>query len=115
MAWLPLLKAALPYVTQIAAATIPAFTSKPEATKADPVILQQIEELQTATIKNSESLHILAEKLQQTIQGVDQGASSLQQQITAQQKQIIKLKTWNLIMSAVAGVSFILACWAIAH
>ena len=42
-AWLPLLKTTLPYVTQIVATAIPAFTSKTDASKVDPVVTRQIE------------------------------------------------------------------------
>ncbi len=101
---LPLLKAVLPHVTQIATLAIPAFTKKPEVAKVDPVVAKQIEELQAAATKNAESIHVLAEKLQQSIQGVDEGAGALQKEITA-------LKKWVLLSTGVAALALILALW----
>ena len=64
---LPIIKAIAPYIAQIAAAAIPAFTAKkegpkPDASDEDSVISKQIEELQSAASQNSQSLHLLAEK-----------------------------------------------------
>lgn len=77
-AWLPLLKASLPYITQIVATAAPAFTARQGT---DPVVTQQIEELQQAVTNNAESIQLLAEKLQQTIQGIDEAAATLQRQV----------------------------------
>lgn len=79
---LPVLKAIAPYVAQVAAAAIPAFTSKSaETAKSDPVVAKQIEELQAAATNNAESLHLLAEKLQQTIRGIESAAEEARRQI----------------------------------
>jgi ribosomal protein L5 len=79
---LTIIKAVAPYVTQIATAAIPAFTSKPaESAKADPVIAKQIEELQAAATQNAQSIHVLAEKLQQTIQGIEATALDAKRQV----------------------------------
>lgn len=102
--WLPLLKASLPYVTQIVASAIPAFTSKPDAMRTDDITAQQIVELQSAVTQNAESIHILAEKLQQTIQGIEQAGVSLQ-------KEIIFFKRLAYISVALASVSLCLALW----
>jgi len=80
LGWIALLKTTLPYVTQIVTSAIPAFTSKPEASVVDPVLSKQIEELQAAATKNAESIQVLAEKLQQTILGIESAADSLQKQ-----------------------------------
>jgi predicted nucleic acid-binding protein len=77
---LALIKAIAPYVTQVAAAAIPAFTSKPEAIKSDPVVSKQIQELQTAATHNAQSIQTLAEKLQQAIQGVEEAAREAKRQ-----------------------------------
>lgn len=77
-AWLPLLKASLPYIAQVVATAAPAFTAKGST---DPVVAQQIEELQDAVTKNAESIQLLAEKLQQTIQGIEVAAATLQRQV----------------------------------
>lgn len=84
--WFPLLKASLPYVTQIVASAIPAFTAKPEPEKytdkpGDDLTTQQIAELQSAVTQNAESIHVLAEKLQQTIQGMEQAGIAFQKEV----------------------------------
>ncbi len=72
---LPFIKTVAPYIAQVATAAIPAFTSKPSGeTKTDPVIAQQITELQTAVTQNAQSVHTLAEKLQQVIEGLENAA-----------------------------------------
>lgn len=78
--FLPIIKAVAPYIAQIAAAAIPAFTSKPEAAKTDPVLTKQIEELQSAATHNAQSIHVLAEQIQQTIQGIESAAQEAKKQ-----------------------------------
>ena len=51
--FLPIIKAVAPYVAQVAAYAIPAFTAKPETVKADPVLVKQIEELQEAATQKA--------------------------------------------------------------
>jgi len=80
---LPIIKAVAPYLAQIATAAIPAFTSKPAATKDDGVIARQIEELQAAVTQNAESIHMLAEKLQQAIEGVEVAAQEARKEVAA--------------------------------
>ena len=80
-AWVPLLTKALPLLTQIASTAIPHFTSKTAPNQVDPVIAKQIAELQAAAVNNAESSRTLAEKLQQTIQGIDAAAKGLQKQL----------------------------------
>jgi len=81
---LPIIKAVAPYLAQIATAAIPAFTSKPtETTRDDSVISKQIEELQAAATHNAESIHMLAEKLQQAIEGVEVAAQDARKQVAA--------------------------------
>ena len=81
--FLPILKAVAPYLAQIATAAIPAFTFKPEAAKLDPVVAKQIEELQAAATQNSQSIHVLAEKLQQAMQDIDTAAQEARKQVAA--------------------------------
>ena len=107
-AWLSVLKAALPYVTQIVTAALPAFTSKPEVSMVDPVVAQQIEELQAAAIKNAESIHVLAEKLQQTIGGIENVAAMLQ-------KQVAMLKALLFVSTTIAFVALAVAVWPFSH
>lgn len=81
---LPIIKAVAPYVAQVATAAIPAFTSKPaESMKTDPVLAKQIDELQVAATKNAQSIHVLAENLQQAIQGIEVAAVEAKKQIAA--------------------------------
>lgn len=103
-AWLPLLKASLPYVAQIVTTAVPAFTSKPETSKqTDPVVAQQIEELQSAVTNNAESIHVLAEKLQQTIEGIDMAAADLQKKL-AKTRQYLMLATSTAILALIVAI-----------
>jgi len=78
---IPFIKAAGPYIAQIAASAIPAFTSKPEGPKSDPVVAQQIKELQDAATQNALQIHGLAEKIQQAIQGIESSAGDIRRQV----------------------------------
>jgi hypothetical protein len=80
--FIPIIKAVAPYVAQVAAYAIPAFTAKPEAVKADPVLVKQIEELQTAATQNAKSIHLLAENMQQAITGFETAAEQAKKQVT---------------------------------
>ena len=80
---LPIVKAVVPYIAEVAKVAIPSFTSKPEAVKADPVISRQIEELQTAATQNAQSIQMLAEQLRQAIQDIEVAAQGARKQIAA--------------------------------
>lgn len=81
---LPFIKAVAPYIAQVATVAIPAFTSKSSGeTKSDPVVAQQIAELQTAVTQNAQSVHILAEKLQQVIEGLEKTAEEAKTEAAA--------------------------------
>ncbi len=79
---LPIIKAVAPYIAQVASSTIPAFTSKPEAAKADPIMVRQIEELQAAVTQNAKSIHLLAEKMQHAIQGLENAAEEARKRVS---------------------------------
>ena len=84
--FLPIIKAVAPYIAQIAAAAIPAFTSKKETSiseevKTDPVVTKQIEELQDAASHNAQSVKVLAEKLQQAIENIESTAQEADKKI----------------------------------
>ena len=86
--FLPIVKAIAPYIAQVATAAIPAFTSKkggsdPDVIKSDPVIIKQIEELQSAASQNAQSVKILAEKLQQAMEDIEKIAQSASKKIAA--------------------------------
>ena len=101
--FLPIIKAVAPYVAQVATAAIPAFTSKPaESAKTDPVVAKQIEELQAAATRNAQSIHVLAENLQQAIQGIETAA-------TEAKKQIAAYKTMLFVALGLSGLSTLLS------
>ncbi|THF66979.1 hypothetical protein E6C76_00875 [Pseudothauera nasutitermitis] len=81
---IPIIKAVLPYVAQVATAAIPVFSSKSDKTaKADPVVARQIEELQSAVTQNAESIHVLADNLRRAIQGIEGAAQEARRQAAA--------------------------------
>ena len=84
--FLPIIKAVAPYLAQIAATAIPAFTAKPEAAKSDPVVATQIEELQAAVTQNTQSIHVLAEKLQQAVKDIEDAAQEAREQVATYKK-----------------------------
>ena len=93
--FLPIIKAVAPYIAQVATAAIPAFTSKPEVVKTDQVVAKQIQELQEAATQNAQSIHMLAEKLQQAIQSLERAGQDAQRQIS----------TYKVIIAASLGLS----------
>ena len=102
--FIPILKAIAPYVAQVATAAIPAFTRKPkpaEDAKSDPVVAKQIEELQEAATKNAESIHLLAENIQQAMLGLETAAADAKKQIAA-------YKTLLFISLGFSGLSTLL-------
>ena len=105
-AWLPLIKASLPYITQIISAAIPAFTAKPAASKSDEVVPEQVSELQAAVIHNAESIKGLAAQLKQTIEGIDAAAQNLQQELSG-------LRRFAAIAVVLAVVATCVAVWAL--
>lgn len=105
---IPLIKTLAPYLTQIATSAIPAFTSKPEAAKSDPLVAQQIKELQDASTKNAKELHTLAEQLQKVIASADEAASVAKRQIST-------YKTILFVSLALSGASLVVALGALAR
>lgn len=102
-AWLPLLKASLPYITQIVTAAIPAFTSKTSTDKPAEVIPTQIAELQSAVTQNAEAVKALATQLKGTIEGIDTGAAKLEQEIKAL-KRLARIATILALLGAAVAV-----------
>lgn len=94
---LPILKAAAPYVAQIATAAIPAFTKR-QAAETDPVVARQIEELQGAATQNAQSIHLLAEKMQQAIDSAETAARKAKKEV-AIYKAVVLL---SLVLSALS-------------
>jgi len=80
MAWLPVLKTVLPYVANIVTTAIPVFTSKRDQDQA-ALVAQQIAELQSAAKGNAESVRLLAEQLQRTIEGLEAAAAAAERSL----------------------------------
>jgi len=79
MAWfMPAVKAILPYLSPIIAATVPVFSfrkgDEAAATQAR-LVQQQITELQSAATQNATHVKELAEQLRNTVAALEQGAS----------------------------------------
>lgn len=105
-AWLPLLKASLPYVTQIVTATLPVFTSKAGKTDSKDLIEKQVAELQSAVTQNAEAIRLLAAELKQTIEGIAAAGQ-------AQQVELKALRRVVLVSSVTAVVAAGVAIWAL--
>ena len=105
-AWIPALKAILPYVTQIVTAAIPVFTTRSDQTKAAEVIPKQIQELQSAVTRNTESLKVLADQLQQVITSVDAGAIAIEREMRASKRLAILA-----IVVAIVAILLSIATW----
>ena len=104
--FLPIVKAIAPYLAQVATAAIPAFTSRKENSKLDPIIAKQIEELQVAASQNAQSVHVLAEKLQLAIQNIETTAQQADRQIA-----IYKVVVFSAVSLSI--VSLLLSIYAI--
>ena len=75
--WIPVLKAALPYVSNLVATALPVFTSKKEQEASAELVARQIAELQTAVTGNAEAVKGLAAQLEKTITALEAGESDL--------------------------------------
>jgi hypothetical protein len=106
MVWLPAVKAILPYLTQIVAAAIPAFTKRADKTGTEDIARNQISELQDAVTHNAEALKILATQLQQIINDIDSGASKIEKET----KSIKRLALLAIALSIVAIILW-LSSW----
>nr|PZM98880.1 MAG: hypothetical protein DIU74_13120 [Pseudomonadota bacterium] len=92
-AWLSLLKAGLPYVAEIVADRLPAFTKNKEGAKdAADLTAQQIAELQQAVQRNAEAIKALAEQLQQRVKALEAGATEHERLIAELKEQIAGLE-----------------------
>ena len=105
-AWLPALKASLPYITQIVTAAIPMFTSKPKNADSAALVPQQIEELQVAVVENAENVKGLATQMQNNLESLSSGASDLQREIKLIKRLLVLAFTLSII-----GLS--LAVWMV--
>ncbi|MDH3511898.1 MAG: DUF1664 domain-containing protein [Gammaproteobacteria bacterium] len=106
-AWLPVLKASLPYITQIVTAALPMFTSKRGGADAAELVPQQIEELQVAVIHNAEAVKELATQLQNTIENLGSGAAELQSEMR-------RLRRLTVLALTFSVIGLCLAIWILA-
>lgn len=97
-AWLPAVKAILPYLAQIVTVAIPAFTKKADKTGTEDITRRQISELQDAVTQNAEALKILATQLQQIMNDIDSGVCKIEKETKA----IKRLALFVIALSIVA-------------
>ena len=105
-AWLPVLKASLPYVSQIVTAALPAFTSKPPGARTEDVVPRQIAELQEAVTENAGRVKDLATQLKEVLESMDAGAVALQAELA-------RLRRVTYALGGVAAIGLIIAAWAL--
>lgn len=105
-AWLPVLKAVLPYLTTIVTATAPAFTNRKDNDKSAAVVGKQITELQEAVRHNAESVRLLAEQMQRTIRAIEVGAEANERAL--RQARVLAL---GALVAAVAALALSVAAF----
>ncbi|MBU1666372.1 MAG: hypothetical protein KKG92_13375, partial [Gammaproteobacteria bacterium] len=92
-AWLPVLKAALPYVSNIVAAALPVFTSRRGQDATGDLIGRQIAELQDAVTSNAETVKGLAAQLEQALSAIATGETDLAQRLTTLQEALARCES----------------------
>ncbi|MEO8156990.1 MAG: hypothetical protein ABI648_04280 [Betaproteobacteria bacterium] len=105
-AWLPALKAILPYVSQVVSVALPVFTKMADKNKVQDVVPNQIQELQTAATHNAESLKVLADQLQKTITSIESGAVKMESELRA-----LKRLSVAAILLSLAAVAASIVSW----
>ncbi len=106
VAWLPAFKTILPYVTQIVALAVPAFTVKNGADASQEVVSQQITELQNAATRNTEAVKVLAAQLQKAITDIEQGATRIE-------KELQRTRQLCIVAITVSGIAILLGIAAL--
>ncbi len=99
-AWLPVLKAALPYVGNIVAAALPVFTSRKGQEASAELVSRQIAELQAAVTANAETVKGLAAQVEKTITALDAGEADLAQRLTALQDALARCESTSSLAQA---------------
>jgi len=107
-AWLPVIKASLPYVTQIVTAAIPAFTSKPPNATPDEIVPKQIEELQAAVTHNAEAVKSLATQLKDTLEVLEQSGRRLETELARQRRMTLLAVLIAVVSAAIAITAIVL-------
>lgn len=103
LAYIPIIKALGPYLLPIINSAIPAFTSKAGLAKTDPVVAQQVQELQDAVIKNAESLQTLAEQLQKLVLSAEEASSAAKRQVATYKALVLGSALVSLVAMALAA------------
>ena len=99
---------AAPYIPEIIKIARPLFTRGNPKEKSIEVAAQQIAELQTSAIQNSESIKLLATEMQHTIEALQKGAAELE-------KKLDHARMLLIITATVSILSFCIAVYALAH
>lgn len=105
-AWLPVLKTVLPYVTSIVTTAVPAFTQRRDDGRSAALVGQQIAELQDAVRHNAESVKLLAQQLQRTIEAIEAGA-------VANQRALKRTTGAAIVALVAAGIALAIALAAV--
>lgn len=106
-AWLPILKTVLPYLTTIVTAAVPAFTARRENGKSTNLVAEQIAELQDAVSRNAESVRVLAEQMQRTIEAIETAALSSERAI--RKTMVVSMAALAIAVAALGTV--LMALW----
>lgn len=104
-AWLAI---AAPYIPEIIKLARPLFTRNNPEQKTIEVAAQQIAELQTAAIQNSESIKLLATEMQHTLEALQQGAAELE-------KKLERARTLLIVSVTISVLAFAVAIYALVH
>jgi uncharacterized coiled-coil protein SlyX len=99
---------AAPYIPEIIKIARPLFTRSSPQGKTIEVVAQQIAELQTATIQNSESIKLLATEMQRTIEALQNGATKLENKLD-------QARILLIISTTVAVLAICIAVYALAR
>ncbi|MDO9227630.1 MAG: hypothetical protein Q8M09_10050 [Pseudomonadota bacterium] len=109
-AWLPVLKAALPYVSNIVAAALPVFTSRRGQDATGDLVGRQIAELQAAVTSNAETMKGLAAQLEQTLSAIATGETDQTQRLATLQEALARCdSTANLAQAQVTRLESVAA------
>jgi len=103
MAWLPVLKAALPYVGNIVAAAVPVFTARHGQDASAELVSRQIAELQEAVTGNAKAVKGLAAQVEQSITALDASEASLAQRLTTLQDALARCESAAALAQAQAA------------
>jgi chromosome segregation ATPase len=89
-AWFSVLQAAMPFISNIVAAAIPAFTRGKDEGSSSELVEKQIVELQQAVTSNAESVKGLASQVAQTLTALDASEAEQAQRLASLQAQLVR-------------------------